>query len=411
MSIRNVLTALACVFLLATIESRAQQDPNGLAYEPDAMFAASDGTILIVHKQERSVYRWSPGAGAYTQSIELQDEPAWFTYAGDTNRAYVAYDDGEVTVLDLANEREDRFIKMPRSVRGLAMAGSFLLIVDSSGRGETHYIFDQSGQFLSWLTRNDDSSEYVWNPHNRKMYYFDNRSRPRAFQWEDIDIFGVFGARMESSRDYRDVTVAPLRLSQDGSLALLGSGVIFDALTLEPVGSLPESIAEAYWRADGSVAAILDAGDQQLLQVYDLSDRLESSVSIQTSYARLVPVTMAQATTRILMTTTTECRTSMTRFRWIRQKRMIMTGTASVTMPTPMTITTVCRTPTTRSRWIPLRRWIPMTTASATMPIPMTTMTVCRIPATLFQPTRPKQQTPTLTVSATTPIRTTITTA
>lgn len=290
MSFRNQLVSLACVVLLAAPGAQAQPNPNGLAYEPDAMIAAADGTILILHEDGESVYRWSPAAGAYTQAMELEDEPEWFTYAPDTDRVYVGYDDGDITVIDLDDGEEEDFIELPKRIRGMAMVDSFLFVVDTSGRGETHYIFDQSGQFLSLLDRNDDSNEYVWNPHNRKMYYFDRRSSPIAFQWEDIDVVGVFGARMESSGNYRNQSIPPLRLSKDGTRLLLGSGVIFDSLSLRPVGALPEAIADAYWRADGYIAAVIDAGDQQLLQIYDRDNRLLSSIGISTPYVRLLPV-------------------------------------------------------------------------------------------------------------------------
>ena len=189
-------------------------NPIGLDYTPDAAIAAVDGTILLLSIDNDSIFRWSPALQEYIQSIPLVDTPSYMAYSRIFDRAYVGYDDGSITQIDLATGLETGFASVDRAVLGLAVADPFVFVVDSEGPSETHYSFDDTGQLISSAGQNDQSLEYIWNATNAKVYFFNDESSPNHLLWQDIDTFGVFGATLETPHDNHDDIRAPLRVAE-----------------------------------------------------------------------------------------------------------------------------------------------------------------------------------------------------
>lgn len=111
----------------------------------------------------------------------------------------------------------------------------------------SHFTYDPTGVLLSQVEWNYYSSEYIWNAANRKMYFFRDDTSPNDLIWEDIDINGFIGATQDSPYHSSDGIRHPIRVAPDGSIALLGSGRIYDAISLQQIDVLSNNIEDAAW--------------------------------------------------------------------------------------------------------------------------------------------------------------------
>lgn len=236
-------------------------DPQGLQYTPDAVAAADDGTILLLSKPHRSIFRWSPTSGRYTQSIRLADVPEFIAYSEQLDVVFVAYASGLICRLDVGSSlpKETPFAILPQRPGGLAMAGEYLFAQDPSGAWSTHYTFAPDGSLVDAVDWNYFSREYVWSAANEKMYFFRDAISPNDLLWEEINATGArypgeppggIGAKHESPLHDSVGFTHPIRVAPDGSVVVLGSGMIHDATTLvrRPSG-LANGFHDATWLA------------------------------------------------------------------------------------------------------------------------------------------------------------------
>jgi hypothetical protein len=245
-------------------------DPNGLAYTPDAV-EFGEGIVYLLSRGNLSVFRWSVAEHKYLATIPLTEAPTSMAYAVASHRLYLAYPSGRISYFaNGAPGPETGFANLPQQSQGIAAAGEFLFACDPSGAWGTHYIFNAAGQLLSQKDWNYYSREFIWNPASRKMYFFRDDTSPNDLIWEDIDLEGKIGAQKDTP--YHDSTgfLHPIRLFPDGSRVLLGSGRIFDAISLELVDTLSNDVVDASWlgsrlltlRANGSATELQEWGDR-----------------------------------------------------------------------------------------------------------------------------------------------------
>ena len=71
-----------------------------------------------------------------------------------------------------------------------------------------------------------------------------------------------------SDTPYHDSTGfdSPIRVSPDGLRVLLGSGYMYDGLSLERLSPLPRAFEDALWRDDGTVITIHKSGTDTVVE-------------------------------------------------------------------------------------------------------------------------------------------------
>lgn len=234
-------------------------DPVGLSYKPDKIELTSDGQLLLFSKANNSIFRWDPAVQNYGPTIPLIGAPSFMTYSGTTNTAYVAYGSGLIYQIDLsaANPVEVPFANLATSPIGLSTAGQYVFAVDGSGAWVSHFTFAPDGTQIDAVDWNYSSTEYVWNDANQKMYFFRDDTSPNDLLWEEINANGStylsqppggIGGKQDSPLHTSSGFVHPIRVSPDGSIVVLGSGVIHNAKTLARLtGGLANSITDATW--------------------------------------------------------------------------------------------------------------------------------------------------------------------
>ena len=237
-------------------------DPQGLSYLPDNVFLGADGMIYLVSKNLRSIFRWNPGTQRYEETIATLDIPDYVEYSTETHTIYLAYESGLIRKIDLNNApvQEVPFVAIGNQLEGLGIAGSYVLVVDpAAGAGLTHVTYDSLGNEVDTADFNRGADRFIWSEENQKIYYLNDGLTPKDFYWEEINADGItypseppggIGARHDYPLFNPSGFTHPFRVSPDGSVVIMGSGLVLDATSLNLTGeSLPNSIADATWLA------------------------------------------------------------------------------------------------------------------------------------------------------------------
>lgn len=245
---RGVRVLRIPVSLLTPLQPGQPINPNGLAYTPDTILLGEGEIVYLLSRTHLSIFRWSIAERRYLETIPLVDSPGYMAYSAATNRLYLAYQSGKLTQIRLnESTQEQPFANSPQSPMGLATAGEYVFVADPTGAWDSHFIYGPEGNLISQKDWNYYSSEYIWNAANRKMYFFRDGMSPNDLLSEDIASDGTIGAIQESP--YHDSTGFnhPIRVAPDGSIVVLGSGRIYDAVSLAQINTLSNNIEDAIW--------------------------------------------------------------------------------------------------------------------------------------------------------------------
>lgn len=242
-------------------------NPVGLPFSPDKIEIAADGTLLLFSKQHSSIFRYDPVSQTWGDTIPLVGAPLYMAYSAVTETVYLAYDTGLIRQIDLSSESlEDvPFATLPSRPLGLAVAGEYVFSADASGAWESHYTFRPDGSRVSAVEWNYGALQYTWSPANRKMYFFRDGTSPNDILWEEIGVDGTIGRQMDSPLHSSAGFIYPIRVSPNGSVAILGSGLIHDAQTLARLPqALGNSVTDIAWLGDNTHTIRTVAGVAQL---------------------------------------------------------------------------------------------------------------------------------------------------
>ncbi len=223
-------------------------DPVGLAYTPDAVFLGQDEIVYLLSIAHLSIFRWDAATEEYLDTLSLTEAPKFIAYSADPQRLYLAYATGKITKIDLdGTPTEEPFVNSPEEPLGLSTADELLFVCDPTGAWVSHFTYSPDGVLLDQREWNYFSYEYVWSPVNRKMYFQRDDMSPLDILSEDIGEFGTLGDPVDSPLHTSDGFMHPIRVSPDGSLLILGSGRVFDAISLVHLDNLSNNVTDVAW--------------------------------------------------------------------------------------------------------------------------------------------------------------------
>ncbi|HSH78260.1 MAG TPA: ELWxxDGT repeat protein, partial [Herpetosiphonaceae bacterium] len=247
-AMRGVEVTRTAISLLQPVQPGQPVDPNGLSYVPDSIFLGTDGVVYLLSRANLSVFRWSVAERRYLETIPLVEAPTHIAYSETSHRLYLAYSGGKITQIDLTGSTSEQgLVNSPQSPCGLATAGEYVFVCDPSGAWDSHFTYSPNGALISQKDWNQYSTEYIWNAANRKMYFFRDGTSPNDLIWENIDANGSLGTQQDSPYHDSAGITHPIRVAPDGSVVVLGSGRIYDAITLAQVNTLSNNISDAVW--------------------------------------------------------------------------------------------------------------------------------------------------------------------
>ena len=223
------------------------------AFTPTSFFSGND-FIYIYSASRKAVYRWSVTWNQYVAPVYLDDAAEAITYSEAHHRIYLSYGDNQIHFIDLTdNAGQYEFTQTTAAVSGLVAAGNYVLAHDSSGAWGSHYIFDVTGYRTDYKEWRQFSSVYSWNSELSRLYHFQDGFSPNDLLYEDINqATGLITASGDSPYHGDYSIQAPIVVSDDGRLVLLGSGDLYDAESLTWEGSVG-SFGFAVWTSDNEL--------------------------------------------------------------------------------------------------------------------------------------------------------------
>lgn len=266
-------------------------DPVGLDYLPDSIVMGPDETVYLLHQGTLSIFRWSVSMGEYLPTIPLVRAPSFMAITAEPHRLVLAYPTTEITYFDLdsLSPAETPLVNSPQTPYGLATAGEFVFVNDPTGAWVSHFVYGTDGTLLSSEEWNYYSEEFIWSSVNRKMYHLRDYTSPNDLLWEDIDEFGIIGLQMDSPFHSSDGIMHPIRVKPDGSLVLLGSGRMYDAISLDQVDTLSNTISDAIW-LNGDLITIRELGGDSQLQLWGVNYGVDDTAPVAGEPLRIFPL-------------------------------------------------------------------------------------------------------------------------
>lgn len=219
-------------------------------FVPDEVVADGQGNVYLFSQQYGKVFTWSATTQQYQNPFAVGDRfnsggeaPQRVVYLEDHHRLYFGYASGLLTYIDLnSGPQEQYFYQLPHSVSSIIAADNFL-VAYSSG---VLYSFAADGELVDSLSSSYFSQATAWNGVYNRIYHLRDGISPRDIYYREFNpITGEFGAGDDSPYHGDYSVYGPIRISQDGSKVLLGSGDIYaqDDLTwLGNVGSLDNAL-------------------------------------------------------------------------------------------------------------------------------------------------------------------------
>ena len=266
---------------LTSAQPGAAIDPETTPFVADEMIRGGGDSVFMFSRSLQSIFRWSATSRSYTASLPLTGSPERIAYSPTLNRLYVGYASGKITQIKLDENAtaEVPFATLPMSVRGLQAAGDFIVAVDQSGAWATHYVFGADGILKASKEWNYYSEEYVWSPANRRLYFLRDDTSPNDLHYEVIDATGQFGASADTPYHGNYAFTHPLRVSDDETAVLVGSGIEFSANGLAYAGALANAILDAV-SINNRWVTLRASGDDSQVQVWTSNRLLDRSFSV-----------------------------------------------------------------------------------------------------------------------------------
>lgn len=240
-----------------------------ITFIPSQVVVDDADVLYLFDNPNNRIYRWSADCGAAYPVIDLGPGAYAIAYASSHLSLYVGYSLGDITAIDLtAGTDESPFATLTGDPLGLAVAGDYVVAVDTEGAWESHYTFDSAGMLIDAVDWNHPSPEYVWSAANERLYFFRQGSSPNDLHWERIDqSTGFIVDEGESPYHGAYTIVPPIRVSDDGAYVLLGNGHVYDGVTLERPDAMPANPVDAAW-IDGTFVTI-SGGTDTLVERWD----------------------------------------------------------------------------------------------------------------------------------------------
>lgn len=227
-------------------------NPLGAHYAPDQIEVDNDGSLLILSREFNSVFRWDVATEQYTESIPLKGTPDRFSFSASEQVLYLAYPNGDLNRLDLANpdRPEERFVSLPSRAYALVATGDYVVVKESQGDFVSLSTYALDGQKVSSVRDSRRPAEMVYNPVVGAVQFVEQSGSIASLRSVEIDSAGTLGL----ARKITDSDVAidpPLVVSPAGDSLLVGAGTMFDSSTLQTLStSLPTGFVDAAWIGD-----------------------------------------------------------------------------------------------------------------------------------------------------------------
>lgn len=239
----------------------------------DLIVPAAGSRFLLIERARQTVHVYDRRRRKVVDMFGLSRQPVQAHVRQSDDRLFVGYAGGLIhTVQLLPRAPEVPFAATAYTPGSIVATDQMLFTCDSSGAWAAHWVFDNAGNRVNWLEWNHCNGEFEWHAPTRRLYQFTGHL-PIDLEWERFDLSGQLIESRESPLHGQIDGSSMLRLNPTGTLAFTGAGQVFDAISLDLVGTIPFSPVDIAW---GNTAMWVANADR----VHKLAPAYTSSLSL-----------------------------------------------------------------------------------------------------------------------------------
>ena len=244
-------------------------NPANISFTPDEVKVGNDGTIYLLSKTHQNIFRYSTATQSYLPSIPLNGRAKYMDYSSTNNSLYLAYNADHVSVINLdTGIIENRIYTVRGLLCGLFVAGDKVVVCGPSrlpgnsglllGRAN-YYVFELDGSLLKINENNDYLAyDFEWNDTNQAFYFIRKNIAPLDLFSGTITADGTIST-IDSPLNNVPGFQGDIRVSDDGSTLLIGSGKMHDAVTLDRTGTIGSLFDDGVWLNNNFISATSNA--------------------------------------------------------------------------------------------------------------------------------------------------------
>ncbi|MDB6054921.1 MAG: hypothetical protein JWN25_2444 [Verrucomicrobiales bacterium] len=234
--------------------------PALLQYTPDSSFLDKNGIAYLLSILNQNLFRWDPVTQRYLAPIPLAQIPSLVTYSSNSHRVYTAYPSGLIRQIDLnaANPVETPFTWFPRAPTSLLAVGKYLFVVgDGDDFTAVQQTYSSTGLLVDSQRLGARPLSTTWSDAAQKIFLLNDDYVVEPLRSEAINGAGKastvlppghIGASLVSQTVDDHLSSGIIRVSPDGTLVVLGSGVLYRAPSLDRlIGALANSVTDVAW--------------------------------------------------------------------------------------------------------------------------------------------------------------------
>ena len=226
---------------LAGTEPDPPADPRTFSFEPRVVGVNGDQSVWVWDKDFGDLHLYDPAEDDYVRSIGLIGTPTYVTYSDTLDRIYAGYADGLITSIEVgtgADDTETPFAALPSAPLEIVAAGDYLITEDSSGAWTSISSYDPEGDRVANRDWHYPSRGLTWSAAAGSVYFISTYS-PNDLHRIPVNEDGTLGSDDDSPYHGSSLIRGHLTVSPDGTEVAMGSGAVFDAITLSSGKTIP----------------------------------------------------------------------------------------------------------------------------------------------------------------------------
>ncbi|MCX7546181.1 hypothetical protein [Marinicella gelatinilytica] len=246
------------------LEPGAPVDPVGLVYNIDSFDYDDKDTLYLLSRINLTIFKFNTSTMSYEAGLPLLNPPNFMTYSKVHDVIYLGYSDGRITSMNPLTGDESPFVNIGQSPCYLKAVDAHLFVCDPAGAWVSHSVYHSTGALLDTEEWSYVSNKYTWSSHNRKLYHFRDGTSPNDIIWRSIGLNGALGDTLDSPYHGGVGAIYPICVPPTGLYVLLGSGEMYDPITLEIMNnSLSNAISACAW-SKGDLFTLENTSDTKL---------------------------------------------------------------------------------------------------------------------------------------------------
>jgi hypothetical protein len=256
-------------------------------------FAASkvqldlSGILYLLVGSDSVIHRYSLSTNAFLPSIELPEMANTFAVDQVTGRAFVGLGSPAIDTVDPGATNAHAFVYSRQPMDEMTIISGRLYASEPDDNWDVHEVRDEStGAILNSIDLRNPTTELVWSPVNRSVYYVSQNQTPENVYWDVVDSTGTITSGNESSYFGSPLNaLPPVRPDPTGTFLVLGSGQTMNTSTmLLRTQSLPDAPVDVAWIGNAMYAAVANGSSSTALRRYGTNLAVSA-----TAYALGVP--------------------------------------------------------------------------------------------------------------------------